>query len=49
MSWYTGFATYAINWGLVMFMVLPWGSGASTPKILVKGTTPAHPLIPVSY
>ena len=25
MNWYTGLATYAIIWGLVMFMVLPWG------------------------
>jgi len=24
MSWYTGLATYAIIWWLVMFMVLPW-------------------------
>ncbi|MDA1089241.1 MAG: DUF1467 family protein [Proteobacteria bacterium] len=34
MPWYTGVATYAIIWGLVMFMVLPWGVRRIDPEDL---------------
>ena len=43
MSWYTGFATYAINWGLVMFMVLPWGVRRIDPEDLGEGDDPGAP------
>ena len=46
MSWYTGFATYAINWGLVMFMVLPWGVRRIDPEDLGEGDDPGAPANP---
>jgi predicted secreted protein len=46
MSWYTGFATYAINWGLVMFMVLPWGVRRIDPEDLSEGDDPGAPANP---
>ena len=46
MSWYTGFATYAINWRLVMFMVLPWGVRRIDPEDLGEGDDPGAPANP---
>ena len=46
MSWYIGFATYAINWGLVMFMVLPWGVRRIDPEDLGEGDDPGAPANP---
>ena len=46
MSWYTGFVTYAINWGLVMFMVLPWGVRRIDPEDLGEGDDPGAPANP---
>ena len=46
MSWYTGFATYAINWGLVMFMVLPSGVRRIDPEDLGEGDDPGAPANP---
>lgn len=46
MSWYTGFATYAIIWGLVMFMVLPWGVRRIDPEDLGEGDDPGAPANP---
>ena len=43
MSWYTGLATYAIIWGLVMFMVLPWGVRRIDPDDLGEGDDPGAP------
>lgn len=43
MNWYTGLATYAIIWGLVMFMVLPWGVRQIDPEDLGKGDDPGAP------
>ena len=46
MSWYTGFATYAIIWGLVMFMVLPWWVRRIDPEDLGEGDDPGAPANP---
>lgn len=46
MSWYAGFATYAIIWGLVMFMVLPWGVRRIDPEDLGEGDDPGAPANP---
>ena len=46
MSWYTGFATYAIIWGLVMLMVLPWGVRRIDPEDLGEGDDPGAPANP---
>ncbi len=43
MSWFTGLATYAIIWGLVMFMVLPWGVRRIEPGDLGEGDDPGAP------
>lgn len=43
MNWYTGLATYAIIWGLVMFMVLPWGVRRIDPDDLGDGDDPGAP------
>ncbi len=43
MSWYTGTATYVIIWGLVMFMVLPWGVRRIEPGDLGEGDDPGAP------
>ncbi len=37
MEWFTGLATYAIIWWLVMFMVLPWGVRRIDPDDLGAG------------
>ncbi len=46
MNWYTGLATYAIIWWLVMFMVLPWGVRRIEPKDLGEGDDPGAPAKP---
>ena len=46
MSRYTGFATYTIIWGLVMFMVLPWGVRRIDPEDLGEGDDPGAPANP---
>ena len=43
MNWYTGLATYAIIWGLVMFMVLPWGVRRIDPEDLGTVEDPGAP------
>jgi len=43
MSWYTGLATYAIIWWLVMFMVLPWGVRRIDPDDMQEGDDPGAP------
>jgi predicted secreted protein len=46
MDWYTSLATYAIIWGLVMFMVLPWGVRRIDPDDLGEGDDPGAPANP---
>ncbi len=43
MEWYTGLATYAIIWGIVMFMVLPWGVRRIDPEDLGDADDPGAP------
>ncbi len=43
MDWYTGLATYTIIWGIVMFMVLPWGVRRIDPEDLGAGDDPGAP------
>jgi len=43
MNWYTSLATYVIIWGLVMFMVLPWGVRRIETEDLGEGDDPGAP------
>ncbi len=46
MTLYTGLATYAIIWWLVIFMVLPWGVRRIDPEDLGEMDDPGAPQSP---
>jgi predicted secreted protein len=46
MSFWTGLATYAIIWWLVIFMVLPWGVRRIDPEDLGELDDPGAPQKP---
>ena len=46
MTFWTGLATYAIIWWLVIFMVLPWGVRRIDPEDLGEMDDPGAPQNP---